>query len=371
MRNDSIEKSFNDSMLTIADYFLEMIEQMKKKKEIDRKKELKKVDDSNPSLSTKGREEAEYELYYALLKKMQPELFNVNGTPIETFPVVSNQSIFQVFQDKDNFFGVYTQESKEPHIITPVFSSKEDVLHHTFRTSQFEKFRRNTFFIKEDGQAFSLHENKHFRMNISQPFRPLKTYETIEEARSTIVKEEIEHDFKCRKQALCRTLEEYHLPLDLLGKNVFIQRILSGEKSIQLAIEENEKQRVLSLPDISESWIEKVQVTPQMNVLFDEIVMDSRSIAEGFLTFYGLEINKEFQKKQHDFEVITNEKGSYIGKMNGMGKVKKVSPYFSETEAEKQLIHLQNHIQLEKEKDRLKDKEGSPTIEILEISEKM
>ena len=115
--------------------------------------------------------------------------------------------------------------------------------------------------------------------------------------------------------------------------------------------------------------VEKVRVTPQMNVLFDEIVMDSRAIAEGFLSFYGVEINKEFQKKHHDFEVISNEKGSYIGKLNGRGQVKQVSPYFSEREAEKQLIHLHNHIQLEK--DRLKDKEGTPTIEMLEISEKM
>lgn len=365
MRNDVIEKSFNDSMLTITDYFLQMIEQVKNQQDIERKK----VDKMNPSLSTNEREEAEYELYYAWLNKEHPELFNVKGAPIDTFPDRTDQSVFQIFQDKNTFFGVYSQETKEPHIITPVFSSKEDVLQHTFGTSQFEKFRSYTFFVREEGQAFSLHENKHFRMNLSKPFEPEKTYETMEEARSTLVKRELEHDYKCRTQALCRTLEEFHLPSDLLGKTVCIQSIGINEKSIHLTIEENEKQRVLSFPVLSKSWTEKVKETPQMNVLFDEIVMDSRLIAEGFMAFYGFEINKEFQNKQHDFEVVSNEKGSYIGKLNGMGQVKKVSPYFSEREAEEQLVQLKKHIELDKE--RLKVKEEVPAIEMLEISEKM
>lgn len=375
MRNDSIERSVNDSILTIADYILQRIDQVKNQQEIDMQmvinQEIKKLERDFPSLSKEEREEAEYDLYYALIKEHNPALFNVKGSLVEIFPMKKEQSFFQIFKDKDTFFGVYTQESKEPHIITPAFSSQEDVLQHTFGTSQFEKFRRNTFFVSQEGHAFSLHENKHFRLNLSKPFKPVNTYETIEETRSTFVKEELERDSKCRNQALCRILDEYHLPSDLVGKTVCIQSIVNNEESIQLTIEESEKQRVLSLPDLAESLVEKVRVTPQMNVLFDEIVMDSRSIAEGFLTFYGFEINKEFQKKQHDFEVLSNEKGSYIGKLNGMGQVKKVSPYFSEEEAGKQLVHLQKHIELEKEKDRLKDKEINPTIELLDLSEKM
>ena len=56
-----------------------------------------------------------------------------------------------------------------------------------------------------------------------------------------------------------------------------------------------------------------------MKVMFDEIIMDSRSIAEGFLAFYGMEINKEIQARQHDFEVISNEAWRHVGKLSGKG----------------------------------------------------
>ncbi|MBT2723323.1 hypothetical protein [Bacillus sp. ISL-46] len=38
MRNDSIERSVNASMVTIADYILQMIEQTKRQQELDIKK---------------------------------------------------------------------------------------------------------------------------------------------------------------------------------------------------------------------------------------------------------------------------------------------------------------------------------------------
>lgn len=374
MRNDSIERSVNDSMLTIADSILQMIEQSKQKS-LDRKsqspmnQEKKSMKHDSTSWSTKEKTEAEYELYYAMIKERHPQLFEIKGDSIETFPVDKEKSVFFILKDKETYFGVYKQESKEAHIVTPVFPTKEDLLQKTLGTSQFEKFRMHSFFLVEDGKAFSLHDNKQLRLNLAKSYKTLTTYENIEQARSSVVKEELKNDPKLRKQSLRRALEEHFIPSDLLGKTVTIQNISNDDQGTRLSLVENQKERDVWLPDIAEKWIERVRDNPGMKVMFDEVIMDSRSIAEGFLAFYGMEINKESQARQHDFEVISNQDGSYIGKLSGNGKVKKVSPYFSEKEAEKQLGNLNTHIQLEKQKER-QEKEVETDIQFKEIREK-
>jgi hypothetical protein len=375
MRNDSIERSVNDSILTITDYIFQMIERAKRQKDIDMKRimnqQMNNLKQDSSLLSTEEKIEAEYDLYYALIKEHYPDLFEVKGNPVETFPVDSDKKVFQIFQDKNQFFGVYKEKTKKAHKITSVFSSKEEVLQKTFGTSQFEKFRERSFFLTEDGKAFSLHENKHLCLNLSYPFKNLTIYENIEQARSAVIKEELKSDPKFLKQALYRTLEEHHIPSDLLGKTVTLQSISKDNDGVRLFIEENQRERDIGLPDIVESWMERVKDHPKMKVVFDEIIMDSRSVAEGFLAFYGMEINKEIQTRQHDFEVISNEEGSYIGKLSGNGMVKKVSPYFSEKEAENQLKNLNIHIiQLEKEKARQGEIKVEPSMEFIEISEK-
>lgn len=106
-----------------------------------------------------------------------------------------------------------------------------------------------------------------------------------------------------------------------------------------------------------------------MKEAFDELIRDSRSIGEGFLTFYGIELNKELQIRQYDLEVITNEEGSFIGKSNGNGMVKKLSTHFSEKEANEQLEKFNAYLQLEKQKENLNDKEEI-NIEFIDLSEK-
>ncbi|MFJ7512721.1 hypothetical protein ACIQW7_25235 [Peribacillus simplex] len=371
MRNDSIERSVNDSMLTIADSILQMIEQSKQKslnKTSLMNQEKKRLKQDSTSWSTEKKTEAEYELYYAMIKEHHPQLFEIKGNYIETFPVDKEKSVFFILKDKDAYFGVYKQESKEAHIVTPVFPTKEDLLQKTLGTSQFEKFRMHSFFIVDNGKAFSLHDNKQLRLNLAKSYKTLTTYENIEQARTFIVKEELKNDPKLRKQSLRRALEEHFIPSDLLGKTVTIQNISNDGQGTRLSLVENQKERDVWLPDIAEKWMERVRDNPGMKVMFDEVIMDSRSIAEGFLAFYGMEINKEIQAKQHDFEVISNQVGSYIGKLSGNGKVKKVSPYFSEEEAEKQLGNLNNHIQLEKRKE-IQVKEVETDIQFKEIRE--
>lgn len=371
MRNDSIERSVNDSVLTIADSILQMIEQSKQKslnKTSLMNQEKKSLKQDSTSWSTEEQTEAEYELYYAMIKEHHPQFFEIKGNYIETFPVDKEKSVFYILKDKGAYFGVYKQESKEAHIVTPVFPTKEDLLQNTLGTSQFEKFRMHSFFLVDDGKAFSLHDNKQLRLNLAKSYKTLTTYENIEQARTFVVKEELKNDPKLRKQALRRALEEHFIPSDLLGKTVTIQNISNDGQGTRLSLVENQKERDVWLPDIAEKWMERVRDNPGMKVMFDEVIMDSRSIAEGFLAFYGMEINKESQAKQHDFEVISNQVGSYIGKLSGNGKVKKVSPYFSEKEAEKQLGNLNNHIQLEKRKE-IQVQEVETDIQFKEIRE--
>ena len=374
MRNDSIERAINDTALTITDYILQKIEQIKRQKDLDTKRyinqEIKNQQRDSPFLSTEEQEEVEYDSYYRLIKEYSPELFEITGDLIETFPFDKNQGVFQIFEDKNQFFGVYKQKTKEAHKITPVFSSKKDVLQKTVGTFRFEKFRKYSFFLTEDGKAFSLDENKHLRLNLSKPFKILTTYENIEQARIALVKEELKKNPKLLKESLYRTLEENHIPCDLLGKTVILQNISKDDKGIQLSLEGNQKERIVQLSDIAEKWIEKIRDNPGMNILFDEIIMESRSIAEGFLAFYEQGLNKEMQVQQHNFEVIVTEEGSYIGKLSSNGIVKQISPYFSEKEAHKQLENLAHHIQLEKHKERQVEKEWELSIEDIEFSEK-
>ncbi|MCQ6281819.1 hypothetical protein [Bacillus sp. EB600] len=116
--------------------------------------------------------------------------------------------------------------------------------------------------------------------------------------------------------------------------------------------------------------MERIKGNPRMTAVFDELVMDSRSIGEGFLSYNGIEINKELQTRQYDFEVISNEEGSYIAKLNGNGMAKKLSTYFSEEEAKDQLVRLNTYIQVEQQKERNKDIGAEPSIEFMELSEK-
>ncbi|MBT2757951.1 hypothetical protein J7E71_18935 [Mesobacillus foraminis] len=375
MRTDVIERTVNDSMLTIADYLLQMIEQAKKQKDLELRalvdQKSKEILKDKPNLSAEERTEAEYELYYALMKERQLHLFEVKGNLAGTFPVDRISGV-QIFQEKNKFYGVYQQEGKDPHRITEYFPNKEALISNLFGSGEFEIFRSRTAFRSNDGNVFLLHDNKQFRLHLIKPFKFQSAYENMEQARLSIVKGELKMDSKLRARAVVKTLNEYDIPTDLSGKTVSITGISMEENGVRVSLEDTEKKRHITLPDLAETWVDRVKEHPRMKAAFDEFIMDSRSVGEGFLSFYGLEINKEIQTKQHDFEVVTDKEGSYIGKLHGTGKVKKVSPSFSsEKEAEVQLDKLKKHIQLEKEKEKQKENPVvEPSFEMHEMVEK-
>ena len=148
--------------------------------------------------------------------------------------------------------------------------------------------------------------------------------------------------------------------MTLWEKQLRSNSIYKDEQGVRISLEENGKERDIRLPDLAEKWMERIKENPRMKAVFDELIMDSRSIGEGFLAFYGIEINKELQTRQYDFEVISNEEGSYIGKLNGNGTVKKLSAYFSEEEAKDQLVRLK-YLYSSRETERKKQGQRSRT----------
>lgn len=354
-------------MLTIIDSIFQKIEQDKRQQEFNSNKLT--VDDKL-SLSNEEREEAEYKIYYALIKKRQPDLFELNGDSTEIFSWGQEKRLFQIFHNNDQFYGVYKQESKEAHKVTEVFHSKEEVLLNTFGTSKFERFRGHVLFLSKDGKAFSLQNNQQFRLNLVKPFKTQEFYENIEQARSSIVKDELKKDLKIRIQALRRMLEEYYIPSDFIGKIITLNSISKDNEGVRISFEENKKEQNIRIPNLDEKWMEKIRDNPIMKVAFEELIIDSCSIRESFLAFYDLEIKKVLQTRQHDFEVISDEEGSYIGKLSATGEVKKISPYFSEKKANEQLEKLKHYIQLEKQKDRYKETEVESSIEFMELGER-
>ncbi|MDR4950460.1 hypothetical protein [Neobacillus cucumis] len=354
-------------MLNILDSIFQKIEQAKMQQDINSKK--LPLDDGH-SLSEEERGEAEYDIYYASIKEKQPEQFELIGDCIDIFSWDRDKRLFQIFQNNNQFYGVYKQESKEAHKVTQVFQSKEEVLLNAFGTSEFERFRGHVLYILKDGKVFTPQNNQEFRLNLVKPFKANSFYENIEQARTFIVKDELQKDPKIGMQAIRRTLEDYYIPSDFLGKTITLKSMTKDKEGIRISFEENEKEQTIRIPDLNEKWLKRIRVNPRMKVVFDELIMESSTIGQSFLSFFNFEIKKELQTRHHDFEVISNKEGAYIGKFYSTGELKKISPYFSEKEAIDQLEKLNHYIKLEKQKDRYKAKEIKLSNEFMEISEK-
>lgn len=68
-------------------------------------------------------------------------------------------------------------------------------------------------------------------------------------------------------------------------------------------------------------------------VLTNEATFALGSLAEGFLSFYGVQVDKSLEKYENKLHVLENEEtGSYIGKINEKGEVHRVSPFFASKE---------------------------------------
>ncbi|MDN4075504.1 hypothetical protein [Fictibacillus terranigra] len=372
MRNEVIEQTVNDSMVTTLDYILQLIEQSNKQKDGDRDKliqqSLEQMRQDQPSLSKADKAELEYTLYYHLALKQQPEWFQLTGELIDRFPYEQNNSSFDVYQHEDNVWGVVTQEGKKSHKVTTSFKSKEDLLLHLFGTTQFEKFRGETFWIQQNEQVFSLKENKHFRLLLftGQSMKPFRTHKSLEKLRISILKDDLAQNPNLKKKALRQTLEDKSLPVSLMGKTVTINELEQKQDHVELTLKEDGTDHHIKLPDLEDKWMKLAK--NRAALAFNELVMNSQAVAQGFLSFYGIEINQSLQTKAPDFEVISHPKGSFIGHVKSDGSIKKLSPYFTEKEANLRLGDLKK--ELRKEKNLEQDKSLNQEISFDDIIEK-
>jgi hypothetical protein len=372
VRNDSIERAVNDSIMTIAEYILQMREQAETRKGSDVSESLgngmASMDRVFPTLPKDEREKAEFDLYHALIIEHQPALFEINGQPVEMYPA-GKDSTFQIHGGDEGFYGVYKKGGKEPYRVTKFLPSCKEVLTATFGTHEYERFRDRSFFIRKDGTVCSPGERTYLRFPGGDKVQSLPSYENIESARLSVVREQLKNDPAIRNQALKRTLEHHHMPFgSLLGKTVSLMNISKSREGVTISVED-EKPRIreIRLPDLAGNWHGRIRGRPGVRAVFDEIILDSKAIAEGFMSFYGMEINRAVLNQNHDFEIVSDKKGWYIARLGEKGKLKRMSPYFTEKEAGIQLRNLKKHILLEKERGQAK--EGQPDIEF-KVSER-
>lgn len=89
-----------------------------------------------------------------------------------------------------------------------------------------------------------------------------------------------------------------------------------------------------------------------------EVKFASNSLFEGFLSFYGVEMDRALDKYEKRLHLIEEGPQSYIGKVSREGDVTKVSPMMEKD------IALQRMNEFEKERSMLNEKQLSNEIEL-------
>lgn len=83
----------------------------------------------------------------------------------------------------------------------------------------------------------------------------------------------------------------------------------------------------------------------------NEVRFASSSMLEGFLSFYGVELDKSLDKYERRLHVIEEDDAAYIGKVNRNGELKKLSPTMEKNQAVKKLEEFEQQRQLKKQKE--------------------
>lgn len=268
----------------------------------------------------------EYEATYELMKFEKKELFNKKGKLIKKFNIDDKSSISLKKEDENKYFLEYMEEGKEPYAITENFKTKDEALESLFQSSQYEIMRDRTMFTLEKDNCIYLKDNKDkIRLN-SFNLNNVKLDSTnINSARRKILLESLENNPKVRKNLIDKTLKHFNI-----------------EKNFDFKITEN-------LNKAKETISGKLQ-NDNVNKAKTEIKNDSHAFLEGFLSFYGVELNKKLDETRQPFEVVNNRHGYSINKCNRKGESERVSPYFKKGEVTEKLDELNNYLQVEKKR---------------------
>lgn len=270
----------------------------------------------------------EYESTYELMKFEKKEIFNKKGKLLKKFNIDDLSSI-DLKEDDGEYFLEYHEEGKEPYAVTKDFKTKDEAIKSLFGTCEYEILRDRTLFKLDKGTCIYLKDNKDkIRLN-SFKTGDLKFNTTdINNARRKILLESLENKPSVRKQLIGKTLKHF----DVESKGLDFKNTDNINKA-------------------KEKIINNLQNNERINKIKTEVKNDSHSFLEGFLEFYGIQLNKRLDETRQPFEIVNSRKGYSIGKYNRKGELKRVSPYFRQEEAVRNLNELNNYIEMKKKRE--------------------
>lgn len=210
-----------------------------------------------------------------------------------------------------------------------------------FGTDRFEIIRKDTLVKVDSINAYHLRTNKnqlkHYstRTRQSSTARSTFTQEKIKDIRKKILKQSIEDDPSERKKALIKALEKDGISLNQEEKEKL--------PDIRLSDSQNTVKEKLN------NFMDSVRNNENLLKLRENLSQNSHSFLEGFLSFYGLEIEKREKEKEKGFDIVEDENGASIQQIRSDGQANKISPYFERGEAKKKLEELKAHMQLQQE----------------------
>ncbi|KKE78661.1 hypothetical protein DTX80_17720 [Bacilli bacterium] len=83
----------------------------------------------------------------------------------------------------------------------------------------------------------------------------------------------------------------------------------------------------------------------------NEVKFASGSLLEGFLAFYGVELDKSLDKYERRLHVIEENNAAFIGKVDRNGDLKKVSPEMDKNQAIERLRDFEKQRELKKNRE--------------------
>lgn len=266
----------------------------------------------------------EYEITYELMKFEKKEIFNRKGEVLEKFNIDDKISI-NLKNDGNKYFLEYEEKGRNPYLISKDFETKDEALRSLFGTSEYEILRDRTLFKLDKGTCIYLKDNKsNIRLNSFKTDKLKFTTTTFNNARKKILLESLEKNPTMRKQVIDKTMKHFNI---------------AENREIDFKITNG-------LDKAKETISSRLQ-SDSVNKAKTEIKNDSHAFLEGFLGFYGVELNKKLDETKQPFEVVGSNKGYSISKCNRKGELTKISPYFTKNEAEKKLEEVNNYLKIQ------------------------
>lgn len=274
----------------------------------------------------------EYNETYEIMKREEKEIFNKTGELVDKFSIDDETSI-NLKKNDDKYFLEYQEKGKEPYAISKDFGSKDEALKSIFKTSEYESLRDRTLFKLDKDTCIYLKDNKdNIKFNSFDIPKIKFNTESINNARRKVLLESLENNDIARKEVINNTLK----------KNYGFT-----ENNLDFKTTEN----INSIREKIEDTFKGLKESEKLNKIKTELKNDSHAFLEGFLGFYGVELDKKLDLTNQPFEVVNTDKGNAIGKCSRKGELEIISPYYTKEEATKTLGELNEY--LEKKENKL------------------